>query len=290
MRTGPARGTEPPDPAVQDSGAGAEPARAPDDEVTVPAAARNAVGEPSDTDRKAEIARMVAIGVHPDVARTLRVEEPDPSKDQADSELFGLVENLGRRRRAPGGPVAVRASSDAGDYVRYSGQAVPVAAREPMSEPASVVLAPELQAASQRNATTVLIARRKGRSRTAAWLGTSAVLVALLLGARSWLTSHPTAQEGNAGREHTLTSAQPSPSMPVASVVASVNTASEPALAPSAATVALAARPSGASRRAVEPAVELQDPPKKRSPSRHPPPEPAPEPSQPRQHYLLDLP
>jgi len=289
MRTRLARGTESPDPAVQDSGPSAKPARAPDDEATTPAAVGSAVDGANDIDRKAEIARMVAIGVHPDVARTLRVEEPDPSKDEADSELFGLIENLGRRRRAPRGPVAVRASSDAGDYVRYSGQAVPVAARGPMSEPASVVLAPELQAASQRNATTVLIAGRKGRSQSAAWLGTSAVLVALLLGARSWLTSRPTNQEGRAGHERTTMAAQPEPAPPLASAD-SVNTPSEPALAASAAPVALAARPSAPSRRAVEPAVGLQDPSKKKSPSRRPPSEPAPAPSPPRQHYLLDLP
>jgi hypothetical protein len=289
MTTRPERGTDPADRGVPDSGPSAEPARAADDEVTVPAPRRNAMDRPSDTDRTAEIARMVAIGVHPNVARTLRVEEPDPSKDEADSELFGLIENLGRRRRAPGGPVAIRASSDAGDYVRYSGRAVPVAAREPMSEPASVVLAPELQAASQRNATTVLIARRKGRSRSATWLGTSAVLLALLLGARSWVRNRPTNGEGRAGHEETLTSAQPAPAPPVAGTD-SMNGPSEPALVASAAPVALAARPSGASRRAVEPAVEPQDPSKKRSPSRRLPPEPPPAPSQARQHYLLDLP
>jgi hypothetical protein len=116
----------------------------------------------SDAPPETEIARMIASGVHPKVARSLRYrqarEPEDPDPDLTERPLVGLD-----RPSQPAGPMPIRATSDGGHYGRYSGQASPVAAREAKPEPPSGVLAGEVPADARRDTRTVLMRRPKER-------------------------------------------------------------------------------------------------------------------------------
>ena len=156
--------------------------KVPEDALRSERAAATARPKPEQAVRATEIARMVAVGVHPDVARKLQFrEEPDASKDKADDELRGLMASFERARRAPAGPMPIRASSDAGDFVQYSTVGAPASAREQPPEPPSVVLAAELQALVRRDAPTVLIPGRGRRWSRGARLGMGGVLAAVVL-------------------------------------------------------------------------------------------------------------
>jgi hypothetical protein len=109
-----------------------------------------------------EIARMIALGVHPKVARSLRARQARDPQDRGPDLTERLLAGLDRPSQ-PSGPMPIRATSDGGHYVRYSGQASPVPAHEAKPEPPSVVLVGEAPADARRNTRTVLIRRPKER-------------------------------------------------------------------------------------------------------------------------------
>jgi hypothetical protein len=125
---------------------------------------------PTDAEREAEIERMIALGVHPRVARGLRRQEEGDhgSEDSTDEKWDPWLAGRGPRF-APSGTVPIRATSNGGDFVRYSSQTSPVPAHEPKAESPSVVVAVERQGDADRNASTVVIDRVK-RQGIFAWI------------------------------------------------------------------------------------------------------------------------
>ena len=132
------------------------------DPARTPRTAATAGPGSGDAPPETEIARMIASGVHPKVARSLRYrqarEPEDRDPDLTERRLAGLD-----RPSQPAGPMPIRAASDGGHYVRYSGQASPVPAHEAKPEPPSVVLVGEVPADARRDTRTVLMRRPKER-------------------------------------------------------------------------------------------------------------------------------
>ena len=282
--------------------------KVPEDDLRSERAAATARPKPEQAVRATEIARMVAVGVHPDVARKLQFrEEPDASKDKADDELRGLMASFERARRAPAGPMPIRASSDAGDFVQYSTVGAPASAREQPPEPPSVVLAAELQALVRRDAPTVLIPGRGRRWSRGARLGMGGVLAAVVL--VSLVASRRSRQEVSSaddaapvvGVPSARTAASeprvPNPSSDLGAPEASPATVQK--VAPTAGlrspsppiAIAQSPGPAASARRAAQSARKSEEPAKPITPvSPLSSGDRAPAATESRQHYLLDLP
>lgn len=87
------------------------------DALTVPLE-RTPGRDAMDVAREAQIARLVAVGVHPDVARRLHsCEESHPSVDKPDVDVVALLANLGRGRERRAHAIPVRPTSDGADFV-----------------------------------------------------------------------------------------------------------------------------------------------------------------------------
>lgn len=105
---------------------------------------------------------MIALGVHPRMARWLRSwQDSDPGEDWVGPDRRRPRTPLGPRP-APSSPVAIRATSDGGDFVQYSGTSSPAPAHEPPPEPPSILLA-EPREDRGRGEPTVRIGRRRRR-------------------------------------------------------------------------------------------------------------------------------
>jgi hypothetical protein len=107
-----------------------------------------------------------------------------------------LIANLGRRSKAPSGPIPERSSSEGGDYVVYSATAGPAPSRKETVVGASVVVAGS-------DSTTMLLPRRRR---------TWARAVAALVGPAAWMALG--AVVGVAGSRWAKPSAAPVSSVP----------------------------------------------------------------------------
>jgi hypothetical protein len=279
------------------------------DALTVPIERRPARDEMG-VAREAEVARLVAIGVHPDVARTLHsCEESHPSVDKTDVDVdvVALLENLGRGRERRGPAIPVRPTSDGSDFVRYSAEALPAAPHRELREPQSVVLARELRGAASRESPTVLVPRRIGRPSRLARAGAIGLVAGIALAA----TVHA-ARDRSSADPHRATSEPPadveSPAEPT--ITASEKRTAAPALAGASSRDGVPSPASAAPPASLAPSVskvvERPKPfaaghgeadmrrgptPKTAVPMREPTPESlARRPSEAKQHYLLELP
>jgi tetratricopeptide (TPR) repeat protein len=140
-----------------------------------------------DAAREAEIAWMIAVGVHPEIARSVPLRPTkDPAKPAAAEDVSDLLANLGRTLPLP--PAQASIGPDAqGNSSADDGRVAPVAAPTRHAEPVRGGAAAARREESDRDAVTVVIARaaRRGSwTRVLRWLlGTSGAFLASLPGA-----------------------------------------------------------------------------------------------------------
>jgi hypothetical protein len=111
----------------------------------------------------------------PAMDNTEASKEKEDSEDTTHEQTSQLLAHLGRPFRAPPPPMSIRATSDGGNYVRYSGEAIPIAPRKRPPEPPRVLIA-EAQEPLDPQEATVILPRRTGHPTQAAWVATASAV------------------------------------------------------------------------------------------------------------------
>jgi tetratricopeptide (TPR) repeat protein len=169
-------------------------------EAVTPPGRAQAVAEERDAAREAQIARMIAVGVHPEIARSVPFRQTkDPVNPAAAEDVSDLLANLGRTLQPPPAHASIGPDTQ-GDSSVDGGRVGPVAAPTRPAEPVRGGAAAARREESDRDAVTVVIARaaRQGSwTRVLRWLfGTAgAFLASLPIASRVW-ADPPAATDG----------------------------------------------------------------------------------------------
>jgi tetratricopeptide (TPR) repeat protein len=172
----------------------------PGNEAVTPPEEAHALAEMRDAAREAEIAWMIAVGVHPEIARSVPFRPTkDPANPAAAEDVSDLLANLGRTLPLP--PAQASIGPDAqGNSSADDGRVAPVAAPTRHAEPVRGGAAAARREESDGDAVTVVIARaaRRGSwTRVLRWLlGTAGALLVSLPGASRVWADPPTANGG----------------------------------------------------------------------------------------------